>query len=99
MTGPHDHELANKITKTTVTAETYNIDDTVSRTKETYQVTLRRDNFFKTSYHTSDITANGGRVTRSFGTVKKGNYAVRVTIKSGDATSHTRIKGSGTINQ
>lgn len=69
--GAFSHSLANKTTRTTVSAGTFNRhDNSASSTSDTYRVTIRRNNILRTSYRTSEISANNGtNVMRNFGTV------------------------------
>lgn len=94
--GKTKYTLANKSTSTTAKGQTYNSAGTVHSTKSAFAVDLNGSWF--TRYMTSDITANNRSYTRSFGTVKSGDYtmSVRKTVK-GDYADY--IKGSGTLNQ
>lgn len=93
--GTSEHSLENKNTSTTVKAESYHLDYSVSSKKDDFTVSIFRGLF--TSYSVSDLLANNKTQTKSFGTVNAHNdYRIRVTKNGGEAFY---IVGNGTINQ
>ncbi|AUJ24878.1 hypothetical protein [Virgibacillus dokdonensis] len=95
VTGSTNHALKNKSTSTTGSGNTYWASGKVKASKSAFKVSLVR---FLKSYSTSNITANGKRFSRNFGTVKNNNYNVRVTKTKAGAYGD-RVKGKGTIKQ
>lgn len=92
--GSTKHSLANKKTTTTVKANTYYTGEII-KTKDNYQVYLNRG---LSSYSITSTPANGSSHSKSFGTVKKGDYTVSV-YKTTRNTYGATVKGSGTIKQ
>ncbi|MGM9988382.1 MAG: hypothetical protein ACI35O_14290 [Bacillaceae bacterium] len=86
--------LANKKASTTVEANTYDYSGSVSSSKSKYSVALNGG--LLNYYSTGDITANGYSYTKSFGTVSKKDYKLRISKTS---TTGDKVKGSGTIKQ
>ncbi|MCD8501401.1 MAG: hypothetical protein LRY71_06535 [Bacillaceae bacterium] len=101
VVGSYSHNLANKRTTTTVTADTYTRAGDITRTKDTYRVFLQGKGWRADSGSTTLITADGGQYTRSFGTLDGGTYrvVVRKVSGTGDSFDARSVRGSGTINQ
>ena len=93
--GTKKHSLDNKLTTTSVKANTYWANGDIKATKSTFVVDLKR--LLKT-YSTRDLSANNIIYTTSFGTVTKSSY--KVTVRTTTIGSYgDRVKGSGTIKQ
>ncbi|WP_164219677.1 hypothetical protein [Virgibacillus sp. YIM 98842] len=92
--GSTNHALQAKATDTRARGQTYTPSGNVSSSKSSFNVALERP--LRVYTISSPITANNIYSTRSFGTVTKNDYKVRVTKHSnvGD-----RIIGSGSIRQ
>ncbi|BBU38102.1 hypothetical protein ACTHHL_16265 [Aeribacillus composti] len=86
--------LKNAKASTTVKADTYKANGSIDSNKSKYSVALY-GGFFN-YYSSGDISANGYTYTKSYGTVAKRDYILRLSKTS---SIGYRVKGSGTINQ
>ncbi|AOH56910.1 hypothetical protein ABE28_021405 [Peribacillus muralis] len=92
--GSTTFSLSNAKASTTVKAGTYHASGKASSDHSKYSVALNGG--LLNYYGSGNISANGLYYTKSFGTVSKKSYKLRLS-----KTSKTgyKVKGSGTINQ